>query len=467
MSQNPNGNPNEIFVAQNQTNTLGVSMILVLPDGAEIGKKYAKMSRVTFSLQENGGNSVKANIAFADWAGIVRDFEVCRQIDINRKISGVTSVNTNNNGNCGSLASSVMLNGRLKGKTPLQVLNEPNGRNTLLEQRDYYVQHLQSFPSNATFIDAIDDALNNPQNANVQSVPVASGIYTIYKALLHGNCNKPHQQMQNMFYTTDCIIEYLFGNNYPINITISNYYAPINRDATGRQQVVASQATPKDTKSMRLSVSDFAYLIEQVKASKHDFRIANLGEANAIKDRLRPQNNNQVMHSQPVQPMQSQTVQSNVQQNDIRYEGYITATGKEKREFGADSARPLRRIDVVDCSGQSYEFVAIAKEIQKISELSQFFKLGQGASLSVVAKVVNGNELRFLRVLDNQPTQPTQMSQPVPQYNNQQNYQNGGNGGYVQGGQYNGNNQYNQPCNQYSQPAQQEEYIGSVVDDYA
>ncbi len=112
----------------------------------------------------------------------------------------------------------------VQGKTCAQVLKEAtNGREILINQRDFLERNLDKYKGNKKYIDAINDALNLSEaqySAASDSLKI-----TLFQSGLRGNDRKKNKN--NKCFCFDGTIEFLVGADSPLKITITNFYAPM------------------------------------------------------------------------------------------------------------------------------------------------------------------------------------------------------------------------------------------------
>lgn len=283
--------PKEAYsCVRQQTFAVQPELFLANPEkGEDPAKIYGQFSRIIFTIlgkPESGKrNFVTSNVS-------LEMFEEIKQISLeahgeNTKYqyssTQVKSEKTLIEGN--SPAYTVAFTtGNLKGKTPAQVFweNEPEKAAEILDkQYAFLADNVDRYPGNQKSMDAIKDALTLLMNGKlIQYKPAATATavarpcITIFKAM-HGNPYKPHSERKDYFACHETKILWNVGDNYPVSVSIENYYAPIKKDDFGRINVEIGKKLSDCTKKLefRLTGAEWLHCLAMIEKSMVRFEM--------------------------------------------------------------------------------------------------------------------------------------------------------------------------------------------------
>ena len=169
--------------------------------------------------------------------------------------------------------------GTFKGKTPAEVLIEnPDNKDALNKQYQWLKSNLAKYPNNKTQMDAIADAAKLLNDGALTSVTKKNGqrirLYPsttlpVPKALTR----KPREDGMCPVYEME--IFWNIGDNTPIEVSIKNYYAPIEKKEDGRITPIRKQATDRIERSMRIGEADWLNHIREIKTDMANFEMLN------------------------------------------------------------------------------------------------------------------------------------------------------------------------------------------------
>lgn len=255
--------------------TFAAKPVLSLADpstGEDPAKIYSKFSRINLTIlgTVNGKKEfVSSNLDLSSLEEIKENTHLCKQEEFNRKIHPSAAPSA-----ASSPAYTVAFAmGPLKGKTPAQVIAEQGaeaGGKTLNGQFTFLKNNLEKHPANQKIMDAITDAGNLMKTGSLKTTnaaPSAAGRADIYPSALKGNIHKEHPEAKGNYFCHDTKIEWQFGNNYPVVITISNFYAPIQKDAqTGKIQVMSMKKLEgsEKKKEIRLTSAEWLHALSMI-----------------------------------------------------------------------------------------------------------------------------------------------------------------------------------------------------------
>ena len=175
-----------------------------------------------------------------------------------------------------SPAYSVQINmGEFKGKTPAEVLLE-DAKN-IDKLRDFYKylkDNLEKHPNNKKVMDAINEAVTLMKAGNLKSVSMQSSAFDIYVPGFRPLTRKTREDGMCFVYemTIRC---FLNGSKYPVEVTISNYYAPVVKRENGTLNVQVSKMD-KETLlkgTINMSMADWTAIIEKMREQKDAYTI--------------------------------------------------------------------------------------------------------------------------------------------------------------------------------------------------
>lgn len=172
-----------------------------------------------------------------------------------------------------SPAYTVQLTGKLKGKTPAAILSEDPvaGKETLNSQYKWLKDNVDKYPANREQMEAIVDASNLLKEGRLEKTQ-SGPVIEIYQAM-HGNPYKKNDKGLYSCHDTKIVVN--TAAKYPVEITISNFWAALNKDATGRQTVNFSTAEDKITVTMNLTMEEWIYNLDQIENARQRFLMMN------------------------------------------------------------------------------------------------------------------------------------------------------------------------------------------------
>ena len=229
--------------------------------------------------------------------------------------------------------------GNLSGKTPYQVLMEGNvgdpavvakNREALTGQRKFMADQLGKFPKNQQVIDCIDAALflidpatgllklgaasaqaGTPQTA--ESTPSGGfGEITIYKSAPKGNKYKKDEKT-GLYLTTEAEIKWKLGKDYPVEVTLTNYLAPIKFFKDGRQVTEVGNKDKNSEKrhTFRLTAAQWLNCLYMMELNKFLFASMNAPKQFKEADEIQSEN---VREGQQKKAQKEQQAQAPAQQ---------------------------------------------------------------------------------------------------------------------------------------------------------
>ena len=162
-------------------------------------------------------------------------------------------------------------------KTPAAVLvDNPEQAQNLANQINYLRSKLQKYPDNQKQIDAIEHALSllNQGMLNRNLVNQTNEI-VIYEATLRPL--KSRERHGNCWFIYDIKISWIVGENSPVHVRVSNYYAPVEQRNDGTYNVMAKnrEKGTDTTNEMNLTVDEWLGCIDAMNDNKLQFVVNN------------------------------------------------------------------------------------------------------------------------------------------------------------------------------------------------
>lgn len=173
--------------------------------------------------------------------------------------------------------------GMLKGKSPADVLAEQGeaGRETLDKQYKFLSDNQEKYPNNKYLMAAIKEALKlNPEGIKSSSLRPVEIMNPGVRPLV-----RKKDEKGNSFCYEACIT-WDDSRNYPVNIRISNYYAPVREDETGMLNVIVSEKD-KDSEinvSVDMSIAEWLEILRKMESARDGFEITHYSKAFKVAD---------------------------------------------------------------------------------------------------------------------------------------------------------------------------------------
>lgn len=171
----------------------------------------------------------------------------------------------------------------LKGKSPAQVLleNPEKGPDMLTNQYKWLKNNRDTNEkfreSNQKQMDAIMAASKLFKEGKLSVDGVASNQsmngrqFTIYEPGMRPLTRKKNAKGNSFVY--EILVTYTIGNKYPVEVTITNYYAPVTQDKDGLLNVKVSQKENEIKNSMRLTAKEWNNAVEMMQINKRTFEM--------------------------------------------------------------------------------------------------------------------------------------------------------------------------------------------------
>ncbi len=283
--------PNDIFVSQTSTKTFSISAFFQKRSAEEDSPMMIfddNFSRFVFSIVTKGEGGLNCNIKPSDIAGIDKATDACYALQIAQDSQSFTapaqegSIDTS-----GPAFQKKFMVGNLKGKAPAEILIEngwEEGKKILNNQYSWLKDNLQKFPKNKELMDAIvaaskldPEKLAKLGGSEAQATGSRKPV-TILDIGMRPLIRKKRQDGKSPVYEGKVIWDFSH-DRYPVNITIKNYWAPVNVNANGTLNVLAGQKTEEKSYNFSLSASQWADAVRIMKSRVEIFERICMPEA--------------------------------------------------------------------------------------------------------------------------------------------------------------------------------------------
>lgn len=247
-------------------------------------KVYAAFSRFVFAIINEEKKSVTANIRVDAIPEIRSASEYAYRMHMDSKyqpkaITG--SVNTEVD--TSSLAfTRCFSSGKMKGKTPVRIILEADDKEkaiTMLNEqykwlRDNARKNKRYAEGNQEQMDAIEQTakLYRDGKLTAELLNSASGdsqVIQIYDSGFRPLTRREKRNGKSFVYQIS--INWTIGADYPIAVTISNYYATVEEKDDGRLNVMVKTKEQEQKNTMALSVSEWHYILYMIEANMRMF----------------------------------------------------------------------------------------------------------------------------------------------------------------------------------------------------
>lgn len=220
-----------------------------------------------------------ANIPEDDIIGIYEDSKIARRL---KSKAGTQQETTN-------ISDIKFGMGRHKGKTPLEVLKEPNGKDELLKMKSFLESNLKRYPGNQIQVDAINAALSGEIKEDHSHT--SSSEPTSYEIYSSGPKPLKSRSIKSGFYF--CYIMTITKNllmRYPYEISITNCYVPMKKAAGGQEIPSLSQAIESVTSKIFIPEKDYFEMITKMNEFRLNFRALSLPNQLKVAHSINTQN---------------------------------------------------------------------------------------------------------------------------------------------------------------------------------
>ena len=267
--------PVEVASVIRKNKTFAINSYLVKANGLDNEspyKVYGKFSRFALTIMDSSSvknETVTANIR-------VSDFAIIRQKSCIALEHGMFHEKNQATESASPAYTEIIGMGTLKGKSPAQVILEGNGKE-LIKQRQFLMNNLEKYPGNKKMLYAIDQAITLYKQNNLaptHKTAVASDhTVEIYRAGMHPLIRKRRDDGKCFVY--DMSISWSFESDYPVTVSILNYYADVIKLNDGRLNVRNIDLHSKLNLAISMTDSEWMNILESIDKNMRMFEFLN------------------------------------------------------------------------------------------------------------------------------------------------------------------------------------------------
>ena len=181
--------------------------------------------------------------------------------------------------------------GKLKGKTPVAILlenDEATAKKMLNDQYKWLKENLEKYPGNKELMDAIVDATKLDLAELKEKAPVTSStspVITILDIGARPLVRKTREDGKCFCY--ECKVTWDPSKNYPVSVSVSNYYAPVVQKENGLLNVQVSGKDRSTEMTGEFSMTDAEWLnaVDQMVLGKDGYQRMYLADAFKLADK--------------------------------------------------------------------------------------------------------------------------------------------------------------------------------------
>lgn len=167
-----------------------------------------------------------------------------------------------------------IITGKHAGKTPAQLLldvdNIEENKQFLVSHYNWLKENMSKFPNNKHLMQAISNATNLYKEGKLKDIKVDNADeMMIYNSGYRFNIRKQREDGKTLI--KELSIKWIFKRNYPVQICIKNYYAPVKRNDDGTVNVLAKESSDHLINTMNLSFAEWENMKYMIKTSMRLF----------------------------------------------------------------------------------------------------------------------------------------------------------------------------------------------------
>lgn len=245
-------------------------------DGAKQSVFDDKFSRFVLNINNKNKTWAKINIRVQEIPELIKKYDVARIVHETMRVTSAAPT--------GALASRPacnvkIRNGRLRDKTPAEVLLQEGGLKELENQYNWLKQNLEKYPGNKEQMDAIADAVKMYKDGESSSSQQAGSAGSGYTSVLYktGFKANTHKMSNGVCPVSEAEIRFIGDDNYPVEVTISNYRARVTIDDKGRNNVQPGTKTDVVESRMKLSAQEWSWQLWLMEQTMRDFAATQQG----------------------------------------------------------------------------------------------------------------------------------------------------------------------------------------------
>ncbi len=312
-------------------------------DGESPYGTYSGWSRFKFTAI-NSGTAATFNVPISDLEDIFFRTETSYKKELE---AGITSSAPANDSPAYTVA---MSSGSFKGRTPAQILSDPSTKDSLLKQRDWLAGNLGNEryrAMNQKQIDAINEAVRLLEAGQLETEESTAPMGSL---ILYNPGARPQLKTKRddgKCRALSCEIKWMFGQNYPVEISISEFWCPVETKSNGtiRCKVSEMDKSTKVENHHKLSAKDWLNTIRAIKMHMAQFEQLNAqgifedarltDEANRAKAKDSPK-------AEPSEDIYKITLIDTIKKNgEFYYANIRCSKGAEMVVFNSDSRKVL------------------------------------------------------------------------------------------------------------------------------
>ncbi len=247
-------------------------------------KAFNHFSRIVMTITEKSNECkfVEANIQYDDLAEVFTRANFAIKQCLKKEFQPAV---TDDSEESSPAYTYVIPFGDLRGKTPVQVLQEPDGEKKLNDQYQFLQENLAKYPKNQIQMDIIMDAarLKNEGKLVKKETPITCGVIPILES-------EPRPNIYNMnddgktFPVYEVKMECNLALNSPFEVQITNYDAPVEEQTkngpkrltksgkTGNKvNVIKKEAKNLRQKNFKMNMGEFTSFLDHIELAKTIF----------------------------------------------------------------------------------------------------------------------------------------------------------------------------------------------------
>lgn len=171
------------------------------------------------------------------------------------------------------------VSGTLKGKTPIEVLlSDPiNGKEALNAQYKFLRDNLKKYPKNKELMDAIEEAAKVDISALGDVSATPTGTIDILDIGCRPLIRKVREDGKSFVYEGKIVWD--SSRNYPVCVTIKNYYANVAKNDNGTLNVnISSKDTASEVvREFNMTGEEWLYCLHEMEQARDCFKMLCFG----------------------------------------------------------------------------------------------------------------------------------------------------------------------------------------------
>ncbi len=242
---------------------------------------FNHFSRVVVTIidKDEKAKFVEANIQYEK----LSEIEARGRYAVNLVLDKERNPVVENSGDNSPAYTVTIKSGKLSGKTPAQVLQEPDGQKLLNAQYQWLADNLAKYPKNKDQMDAIMDAAKLKKEGKLKTnISTSSGIFTILEAVPLPLIRKKKED--GTCPVREISINCNLSKNAPFEVNISNYDAPVmavskdglqevTSEGSGGNKINVQRKEKKNEvyKKFNLTLGEFVSFLDHINVAKEIF----------------------------------------------------------------------------------------------------------------------------------------------------------------------------------------------------